>query len=83
MGNTGVCPACRKCMEYIHLMLDGESTSEQDEYVSEHLSGCASCLNDFEVEKQLRQMLKLKLSFIDAPSTLADEIKAKIRSGNQ
>lgn len=75
------CAEC-KCLEYIHLVLDGESTVEQDEYVNLRLSQCDFCLNSFEVESEVRKKLKTKLSTIKVPSSLADEIKAKIRSGN-
>lgn len=82
MGKSEDCSTCAKCIEYIHLMLDGESNSDQDEFVRSHLTNCSSCLNEYEVEKQVRYMLKVKLSPINTPKTLADKLKAKIRSGN-
>lgn len=44
---------CDKSMELIGLHIDGESTPEQEQQLSEHLAGCASCRALLEAYEQI------------------------------
>ena len=59
-------------------MLDDESDEESQEYLLNHLGVCTCCLKEFELEKQVRELLKTKLEKRPVPDGLANSIKAKI-----
>ncbi|MFT6852195.1 MAG: mycothiol system anti-sigma-R factor [Cyclobacteriaceae bacterium] len=73
------CSEFSKCMEILHLMLDNEASPQQTTYVSEHIHECMLCFEQYEVEKQIRELIKKKLANVSVPQGLADEIKAKIQ----
>jgi mycothiol system anti-sigma-R factor len=74
------CKDLAKCMEYLQLMLDDESSKEQEVFVKAHLDKCAACFEQYEVEKEIRDLLKRKLANKPVPANLAAEIQLKIRS---
>lgn len=77
------CPDCRcsdydKCLRILNLILDNEATIQQEEYFYAHIENCMTCFAHFNVEKQIRQLLKSKLNHKSIPSALVDEIRSKI-----
>ena len=59
-------------------MLDKEASAEQENYVNEHLEGCINCFEHFELEKEIRDLIKTKIANLPVPDGLAKEIRAKI-----
>ena len=72
------CPDFEKYLSSLRMILDNESSKEEEDYLMEHLDKCTCCLKEYELEKQVRELLKVKLKQISVPSGLANEIKAKI-----
>ncbi len=73
-GNSG----CSEYLEILHLMLDNEATEEQEKYLSVHVDKCMSCLKLYEVEKEIRILIKTKITRQPVPHNLASEIRRKI-----
>jgi anti-sigma factor (TIGR02949 family) len=72
---------CKDIDHYLYILrqvLDGESTDEEEHYLLAHLDNCACCLEAYELEKHVRDLLRMKLQKHDVPSGLASSIKAKI-----
>jgi len=79
------CQDCRckdfeKCLKILNLMLDNEATAEQEEYFKHHVENCVVCFSHFNVERQIRQLLKSNIKSQPIPSDLAEAIRNKIVS---
>lgn len=72
------CSEFDKCLKILYLMLDNEASEEDESYLNSHIENCMICFEHYEVEKQIRVMLKTKLDKKPLPSGLADSIKEKI-----
>ncbi len=76
--SSGKCSDIDRYLAVLQLILDNESTKEEEEYLMDHLDECSCCLKEYEIETQVREMLKTKLKQKEVPSGLANSIKAKI-----
>ena len=77
------CPDCScsefdKCLSILNLILDNEANEEQEAFFNAHIEGCIVCFSHYNVEKQIRQLLKTKLNKHAVPTALANEIRLKI-----
>lgn len=72
------CKDFDKCQRYLHLVLDGEATPEQEKYFYSHIEKCIVCFSQYNIELQIRELVKTKLSKKRIPTALLEEIKAKI-----
>ena len=72
------CKDFDKCLEILYLMLDNEASDEQASYLNSHLDHCMICFEQYEVEKQIRQLLKTKLANQSVPIGLAQTIRNKV-----
>jgi anti-sigma factor (TIGR02949 family) len=61
-------------------MLDNEATLEQERFFNSHIENCIICFSHYNVERQIRQLLKAKLKGPVIPIELAEEIRKKIVS---
>ena len=59
-------------------MLDNEASDEEETYLHIHIEKCMVCFEHYEVEKQIRLLLKTKLDKMPLPVGLAESIKEKI-----
>lgn len=59
-------------------MLDNEATPNQEEFFNSHIENCMVCFAHYNVEKQIRQLIKSKMNNKSVPSALANEIRGKI-----
>jgi len=59
-------------------MLDSEATEEQEAFFHQHITKCKVCFAHYNIERQLRQLIKSKVNQRSIPQTLADEIRSKI-----
>jgi len=66
------------CLELARLMLDDESTPEDDAYVLKHIDGCYRCYDNFDVEKAIREAVKHKDTNVKIPDEVVEEIRGKI-----
>lgn len=76
-GNNA-CTEFEKCLGILYLMLDNEANHEQEVYIHTHIEKCMVCFEQYEVEKQIRQLLKTKLANQEVPQDLAHSIRAKV-----
>jgi len=77
MGNKE-CPERDKCLDILNMVLDGEASEEQKRYLNLHIDACLPCLNDYNLEKAIKELLLTKCSKIDVPNGLAEAIKSKL-----
>jgi anti-sigma factor (TIGR02949 family) len=78
-NNEGGCKEFKKCMEILHLMLDNEATDHQEQYVKDHIEICMVCFEQYEVEKQIRDLIKTKIEQRPVPNDLIEDIRGKIQ----
>ena len=76
--SEGKCPDIDKYLIILRQMLDNEATSDQEQFLLNHIDGCKCCLAEYELEQQVREVLKSKLEKKEVPVGLANSIKAKI-----
>jgi predicted anti-sigma-YlaC factor YlaD len=69
---------CEKCLEFIHLMLDGEASENEITIVNLHLQECNSCNGAFILEVEIRKALKSRVLPQPLPVGLLHLIKDKI-----
>lgn len=77
------CPDCGcrdfdKCLKILDLMLDSESTPSQEQFFLTHIEKCMICFSHYNVEVQIRELLKSKIQNKGIPPALAAEIRGKI-----
>ncbi len=72
------CKEYAQCLEYLHLMLDNEATKEQKTFLMDHIDKCMVCFEQYEVEKQLRLLIKTGVTSQPVPVDLANQIKNKV-----
>lgn len=73
------CKEFNKCMEILELMLDNEASKEEEQYVNTHIDKCLVCFEQYEVEKEIRELIKTKLSNLPVPADLANQIRTQIQ----
>lgn len=76
--NSVRCPEEEHCLELARIMLDEESTPEDDQYVLNHIDGCYQCYDNYNVERAIRDAVKRKTSRLKVPDDVIEEIKKKI-----
>jgi anti-sigma factor (TIGR02949 family) len=73
------CKEFNKCMEILELMLDNEASKDEAEYVNMHMEKCLVCFEHYQVEKEIRELIKTKLSNLPVPTDLAHQIRSQIQ----
>ncbi|MEP4133732.1 MAG: anti-sigma factor [Cyclobacteriaceae bacterium] len=76
--DAGVCSEFKNCLKILHLMLDDEASKDEEAYLTEHIEKCMFCFEQYEVEKQIRELLRTKSAKMTVPADLANLIKSKI-----
>lgn len=79
------CPDCRckdfeKCLKILNLLLDNEASKEEESFFYAHIEKCMVCFAHYNLERQLRLLVKTKISRQPIPDQLASEIRNKIIS---
>lgn len=69
---------CSVYKELIQLVLDNESSSKEEAYLRMHLKMCLKCLSRYEIDKELKEVLKLKLEKKQLPIGLSETIRNKL-----
>ncbi len=75
---NGHCPECEKCLEVLHIVLDDEATEEQVAFVKAHVDSCSRCFDCYEVDKSLKESVRVKISKKQLPDGLIEEIHLRI-----
>lgn len=72
------CPNQQDCLEMLYLIVDGEANREQqDHFLKFHLEECLPCYKNYNLEVEIRQLLKNKCAG-EAPQELIDSIISKV-----
>lgn len=69
---------CSDYLELIHNVIDNESSISEEVYLRRHLKMCLKCLDQLNLEKELKEALQLKLENKEVPAGLADSILERI-----
>ena len=72
------CSEEERCLELARLMLDHESTPDNDAYVLKHIDTCYRCYDNLKVEEAIREAVKHKGSNVEIPVDVVEEIREKI-----
>lgn len=70
------------CMEMLQLYLDGEVTTEQQEYFLTHMDHCMPCFRTYQVDITIKELIKSRCCGEGCPSDLVTQIKAHIIQKN-
>lgn len=69
---------CSEYMEIIHDVIDDQSTPEQEAYLRRHLKVCLKCVDELNLERELKAAIKQKVVEKAVPEGLAESIRSKI-----
>jgi anti-sigma factor (TIGR02949 family) len=72
------CSEEEHCLELVRLMLDDESTEDDNAYILRHIDGCYRCYDNFDVENAIREVVKQKSNNVKIPDEVVNEIREKI-----
>jgi anti-sigma factor (TIGR02949 family) len=72
------CSEEEHCLELVRLMLDDESTPDDNAYVLRHIDGCYRCYDNYDVEKAIREAVRQKGKNVTIHPDVINEIKEKI-----
>ncbi|MCJ8166886.1 zf-HC2 domain-containing protein [Pontibacter sp. E15-1] len=70
---------CEKVSMLLDLVIDGEATSEDQQYFNHHIEDCVSCFESHQKQKLLKGLVCGHLKRVIVPESLAHLIKAKIQ----
>jgi anti-sigma factor (TIGR02949 family) len=74
---------CTECLQSLQLLVDGETTKEQESYFRKHLEECSPCYTFYNLEKSVKEVLQNKIEQRPIPPALIENIKAGIRNQSQ
>lgn len=77
-SENGNCREVSKCIHILNLMMDNEASEEEESFIRDHLDRCIECLEHYEVEKEIRSLIRKKIAHKKVPQELILEIKNKI-----
>ena len=77
--DSNSCTEFDKCMEILQLMLDDEASEKQEEYVNEHVHKGMVCFQHYEIETEIRELIKKKCSNLPVPDGLATQIRTQVQ----
>ena len=69
---------CKDCIKNLYQVLDGEASKDQEEYFRTHIKDCAHCFNLYEIDKSVKEVIKLKVAHKEVPINLIASIKSKL-----
>lgn len=72
------CKESAKCIEILHLLLDNEASPDEEQYLREHLDLCLPCLKNYQLETEIRNLLRTRIDKRNTPAGLLAAIKSKV-----
>lgn len=72
------CPEEQKCLHILEVILDDESTPEEEKKYFDHIDKCWGCFQNYNLEKAIRELIKTKLEKKRVPENLLQQIKLEI-----
>jgi anti-sigma factor (TIGR02949 family) len=74
------CSEHTKCLELLQLVLDDEASEDEKSYYFCHLEKCMACYREYNLETEIRKVLRTKIDNRQVPADLVSSIKSKIRT---
>ncbi len=71
-------PACKTCLEILELIVDNEATKEDEKFFMDHIDKCLPCFDHYELEKEIKELVRKKIARVPVPEDLALQIKSQI-----
>ncbi len=75
----GLVGNCDDALRDLYVYLDGEITDERRALISRHIDDCSPCLEAFDFEHELRDLVA-RTCRSDAPDSLKDRVAEAIRT---
>lgn len=72
------CTNRQACMKALQLILDGEATPEQLAHFNSNIDRCLPCIESYNLEVTIRQLLCDKIEKKTVPADVIESIKSKI-----
>ncbi len=72
------CQNRQECLAAIRLILDGEATTDQLRHFQNHIDCCMPCIENYNLEVTIRQLLCDRLKRKDVPTDVISSIRSKI-----
>jgi anti-sigma factor (TIGR02949 family) len=73
---------CKDCVTNLYQVLDGEASKAQEDYFKTHINECSHCFNLYEIDKSVKEVIKLKVENKQVPPTLISSIKNKLNQNS-
>ncbi|MBK7957084.1 MAG: hypothetical protein IPK03_02610 [Bacteroidetes bacterium] len=71
---------CDEIFKKIVLLLDNELNQEEKDWLRDELIACPACLENYEMEKDFKEMLCEKLKCMESCECNEEQLKSKILS---
>jgi len=81
MSKKARCPKEEHWLKLVRLMLDGQTTDEENAYVIKHVNRCYRCYGNYDLEQAIRDAVKNKSINVKVSNALIEEIQRKVNSG--
>ena len=72
------CQNRKECLKAIRLILDGEATNEQLHYFQHHIDYCMPCIENYNLEVTIQQLLCDRLERKAVSTDVINSIRSKI-----
>lgn len=72
------CENHEKCMEMIQAVLDGSATAEEINTFNKNIKECMPCIEGHNLEKSIKDALKIKLEKKCCPESTLSKIREKL-----
>jgi mycothiol system anti-sigma-R factor len=66
------------CMEMLQLILDGEASTEQQDYFRSHMDLCSPCFKSYNLNMSIKELIKTRCCGDPVPQGLVEQIKIQI-----
>jgi anti-sigma factor (TIGR02949 family) len=82
MENTEKQASCsehERCLHLLQLVLDGEASGTEKDYYMHHIEECMPCYRSYNIETEIRNILRSKLEKKNVPLDLVSSIRSKVK----
>lgn len=67
---------CQAALDNVHAFLHGELTEEDADHIRQHLVACEDCMDNYEIEELITELIQRSHSPVSAPERLRIKISA-------
>ena len=76
------CAEEENCLKVLEVILDNESTPEEEEKYFQHVEKCWTCYQNYNLEKAIRELIRTRVEKKQVPQELVDRIKSEIEKSS-